>query len=143
MKLVLDTNILISALIKDSLTRSILVSPHFEFYMPEHGITELEKYKDLMKKKSGLDSKKLDRVIEYLIENIQVVPVEEFVKHLGKARKILKDIDPDDAPFIALAMAIENDGLWSRDKKLLKQNKVKIWTTSELKDKLDELTKDK
>jgi len=142
MKLVLDTNILISALIKDSLTRSILVSPYFEFYMPEHGITELEKYKDLLKKKSGLNTKKLDRVLEHLIENIRVVPAEEFVKHLGDARKLLKEIDPDDAPFLALAMAIENEGLWSRDKKLKEQNKVRIWSTLELKEKLDELVKD-
>lgn len=143
MKLVMETNILISALIRDSLTRSILISPYFEFYIPEYGITELEKYKGLMEKKSGLDAKKLDRVMEHLIEYIQVVPVEKFAKYLDKAWKILMDIDPDDAPFIALAMAIENDGLWSRDKKLQEQNKVKIWTTNELKEKLDELKEDK
>jgi hypothetical protein len=34
MRLVLDTNILIAALIKDSLTREIFFAPGFEFLLP-------------------------------------------------------------------------------------------------------------
>lgn len=36
MRLVLDTNILIAALIKDSLTRALLLSPDLEFLLPEY-----------------------------------------------------------------------------------------------------------
>ena len=38
MRLVLDTNILIAALIKDSLTREIFFGPGFEFLLPEYAI---------------------------------------------------------------------------------------------------------
>ena len=35
MRLVVDTNIIISALIRDSLTRKALLYPYFEFFAPE------------------------------------------------------------------------------------------------------------
>ncbi len=41
MRLVLDTNILIAALIKDSLTREILLFPGFEFLLPEYALEEI------------------------------------------------------------------------------------------------------
>jgi len=43
MRLVLDTNILIAALIKDSLTRNILFLPDFEFLVPEYALEEVNR----------------------------------------------------------------------------------------------------
>ena len=41
MRLVLDTNILIAALIKDSITRRILLLPGLEFLLPAFALDEL------------------------------------------------------------------------------------------------------
>jgi predicted nucleic acid-binding protein len=41
-------------------------------------------------------------------------------------------IDPDDSPFIALAMSIENEGIWSDDKHFMVQDAIKIWKTAQL-----------
>ena len=46
MKIVLDTNILISALIKDSITRKIIFESNSEFYYPETSLHELRKHKN-------------------------------------------------------------------------------------------------
>ena len=35
MNLIIDTNILISSLLKDSLSRELLLNEFFEFYLPE------------------------------------------------------------------------------------------------------------
>lgn len=43
MRLVLDTNILIAALIKDSITRRILLLPDLEFFLPAFALDELAK----------------------------------------------------------------------------------------------------
>ena len=43
-KLVIDANIILSALIKDSITRKILVGSAIEFYAPDYLIEEVEKY---------------------------------------------------------------------------------------------------
>lgn len=51
---------------------------------------------------------------------------------MNDARKIMDRIDPDDSPFIALALAIENDGVWTEDKHFEKQKVVRAWKTTEL-----------
>lgn len=41
-------------------------------------------------------------------------------------------IDPSDTPFIALALSIESDGIWSDDDHFQMQDRVRIWKTKEL-----------
>ena len=38
----------------------------------------------------------------------------------------------EDVSFIALALSIDNDGIWSEDKHFKKQDRVKVFTTEEL-----------
>lgn len=45
MRLVLDTNILIAALIKDSLSREILFLPGFDFLLPEYALEEVNRHR--------------------------------------------------------------------------------------------------
>lgn len=45
MRLVLDTNILIAALIKDSVTRRILLLPDLEFSLPAFALDELARHR--------------------------------------------------------------------------------------------------
>ena len=46
-------------------------------------------------------------------------------------------IDPKDTPFIALALAVENDGVWSEDRRFEQQSRVKVWKTKELLRRLE------
>jgi predicted nucleic acid-binding protein len=43
-KLVLDTNVLIAALMKESAVRELLLNPFFELYVPEHCFEEVERH---------------------------------------------------------------------------------------------------
>ena len=45
MILILNTSILISSLIKDSVTRQILLLPSMKFYLPEYALEEIEAHK--------------------------------------------------------------------------------------------------
>jgi predicted nucleic acid-binding protein len=49
-----------------------------------------------------------------------------------KALKIMESIDKKDAPFIALALSIPVDGIWSDDKHFKQQKTIKIFTTKDL-----------
>ncbi|MDP2717958.1 MAG: PIN domain-containing protein, partial [Candidatus Micrarchaeota archaeon] len=51
MKLVVDANVLFSALIKDGLTRRVWFSPELELLAPEHLLLEFEKYRAFLRKK--------------------------------------------------------------------------------------------
>lgn len=45
-------------------------------------------------------------------------------------------IDEDDAPFVALALHVDGDGIWSNDAHMHVQNLVRVWTTVEVLEEL-------
>jgi len=103
-----------------------------EFIAPEYTFTEILKHANLIEKKAKLTSKDLRYVMDMLFSRITIYPKEEYADCYMQAKEIMKDIDPDDAPFLALAMKTKVDGIWSEDKGFQQQNHVKVYTTKEL-----------
>jgi predicted nucleic acid-binding protein len=66
------------------------------------------------------------------LTNIQVVPAEDILRKWDEAERIIGKIDTGDIPFIALALSIKCDGIWSDDNDLKRQSKVKVWSTREM-----------
>ena len=132
MKLIVDTNVLISALVKKSTVRGLLLNPLFEFYVPEHCIEEIERHVGEISERSGLSVENVFLLLGVLLASVQVVPAEGVVKKYKEAEKIMGKIDRDDVPFIALALSFPNDGVWTEDKHFLRQNRVKVWRTKDL-----------
>ena len=64
MRLVLDTNILIAALTKDSITRRILLLLDFEFLLPAFALNELAKHRGKIVRAARLKGDELDSGIE-------------------------------------------------------------------------------
>ncbi len=133
MRLVLDTNILIAALIKDSLTRAILFLPEFEFLLPEHGLEEVRRHRLKILRHARLKSEELDLLLSLLLESVTVVPKDRIAPHVKAAEALIGAIDPNDVPFAALALAEENDGIWSNDQAFDHLPSIKRWTTSDIK----------
>lgn len=104
MKLIIDTNIFFSGLIKDSITRKILLNPKFEFYVPEYFLSELNKYIPEIMKKAKLKNEELEKLINFFLEKIHLVPINEYKENLEKATEIFGIIDKKDIAFIALAL---------------------------------------
>ena len=52
MILVIDTNIFLASLIRDSTTRKIIIESGWNFFYPEMSFHEVRKYKDLVLKMS-------------------------------------------------------------------------------------------
>ena len=132
MRLVIDTNILISALLKDSVTRELLLFPSMELLLPEYALEEIEAHKETISRRSGLSKNEVDIVLSILLENITIIPASEIKPYLKKAQKIIGSIDPFDVPFVALALSVENDGVWSNDKHFKNITGIKVWKTSDL-----------
>ncbi len=132
MNFILDTNILFSALIKDSTSREILFSPKLTFYLPEYSLIELKKYYTEISKKSNLMESEINDLLKRILKKSIIVPFNKYRQKLEKAMKIIGSIDEKDAPFIATALSIKNDGIWTNDKHFLRQNKIKIFSTSDM-----------
>jgi len=65
-------------------------------------------------------------------ERIDVIPEEEIQTYLPKAREIMTHIDLDDVPFIALALSIKPDGIWTEDNDFFEQNEIRIYRTTDM-----------
>lgn len=142
MNLVIDSNILISALIKNSFTRKMIILGRFQMFYPRTSLEEINKYKDFIKGKAGFNEEEYQFVFNSLLNKINLVEDNKFSYFLEKAEDIIGKIDIKDVPFIALALAIENDGIWSEDSHFEEQDKIKVWKTEEIYDKFVEDLKD-
>ncbi|RLF79393.1 hypothetical protein DRN44_08960 [Thermococci archaeon] len=133
-RVVIDTNILISALIKDdSVTARIIKSGIFEIYYPEDGMFELEKYRDyiIKKRKKALQKKSFDYALSFLLESVNVVPSLLYEDKIREAYEIMRDIDEKDTPFLALALKLQCP-IWSNDGDFEEQNLVEVYKTSHI-----------
>jgi len=131
LNLVVDANVLISALVKNSHTRHfLLLSPH-SFYVPEFVFEEINEHADEISRKSGLPANNVKALLEQLISaaNVRIIPLNEFKQFREEAEK--NSPDPDDAPYFALALKL-GCPLWSNDARLKNQSKVKVFSTKEL-----------
>ncbi len=129
MGLVVDANILFSALIKDSFAYNILFSDAFHLFTPEYIFTELEKHKKKILAKTEHTEEEFLRILETLKQRIIIVPLEELIPYVKEAEELTPD--PDDMAYFALALKL-NCAIWSNDKKLKEQNKIKVYHTHEL-----------
>lgn len=75
-------------------------------------------------------------MLDGLILFVEVVSLKDFRKYIKEAYSIMKYIDSDDTPILALALYL-NAPIWSDDAHFKKQNEVRTFTTGELRQLLD------
>ena len=73
MEIVLDTNVIISSLLRNGITRKILILAPFEFYTPSFTRSEIEKHKEELIRKSKLDADAFQYIMETIFDKIQIV----------------------------------------------------------------------
>ena len=105
MKLVVDTNIIISAIIKDSLTRRILTHLDADLYTIDFSEQEIKKYKSEILQKAEISEIALDFLLEKLKDRLSNVDDNVVALKMEKAFEIMKEIDSKDSPFLAAALA--------------------------------------
>lgn len=130
MELVVDANIVISALISSSgETRHLLFHEEIHLFAPEYLLKEIGKHKKEILHKSKLTDIDLEKALDLVCLRIEFVPFSKFEKYIPRAKEISPD--PDDIEYVALALKL-NHPLWSNDKRLKQQKYVKIYSTTEL-----------
>ena len=93
MKMVVDTNILLSAMIKDSLTRKIIMNANLELYYPQIAFSEVNKHKNIVMKKAHLDNAEYERLFEIIVEKIILVKLNRIESKIQQATERSNDLD--------------------------------------------------
>lgn len=130
MMLVVDTNRIMAALIRDSFSRAILLSNKFYFVIPEKALDEIKKYEEEICAKAGVNKEYFEILLSLILKRVEVVPAY-ILEPIAREIKGLID-DPGDIPFLSCALAKQADGIWTEDAHFKKQNRVKIFSTREL-----------
>ena len=141
MKIVLDANILLSALIKDSVTREIILTSHFNFYFPEPTLHALRKYEHYVIEKAGYAKSEYDLHYSTLFKYISIISIEKIYPNYAKAVDIMGHIDKEDVVIIAAALSLPNSLIWTNDLDFQLQAEIKILRTIDVVKLLPSLTK--
>lgn len=127
MNLVIDSNILFAALLKDGRTSDLLFK--HTLYAPEFIFEEFRKYIHYLKGKTKRTEEDFNKLFDLFERNVILSPKEEIDTFMERAEKISPD--PNDVQYLALAIKLRC-GLWSNDKDLKKQHEVRVYSTEEL-----------
>ena len=138
MILITDSNIIFSALKSPSgvVAKILTEKSNIQFYAPSYLIDEVKNHSD----KISDNPKDVLRKMKILLEKIKIINVDAIPKkEVIKAINIVKDIDINDAFFVALHF-YKKHKIWTSDKVLIKGLEKKGYnicvTTAELKTKL-------
>jgi predicted nucleic acid-binding protein len=136
MKLVIDANVVISALIADSKTRELVVTLEPDLLTPAFVYDEIENYEDLIVEKSGMEPDRVAQFIDLLFQYIEVVPADDFYPAIENADEAIGDTDPDDVLYLACALA-RDAAIWSDDSDFDEQDLAETYSTSDVIDSFD------
>jgi predicted nucleic acid-binding protein len=131
MKLVIDANVVISALVADSTTRELIVTLDPDLLTPAFVHDEIENHEELIVEKSGMESDRVTQFIVLLFQYIEVVPADEFYPAIETAETAIGDTDPDDVLYLACAIA-SDAAIWSDDSDFDEQNLVETYSTGDV-----------
>lgn len=122
MIVIADSNIFFGVLIAPcGELASILKDKNMQFMAPDYIIEEVKEHLDIIKKKrkKNKTNRQILADLALLLKNITIVPLEDLSdKNIQKAFSIVKDVDEDDYPFIAMHLQYKHK-IWSRDEELI------------------------
>ena len=136
MSLVIDANVVISALIADSKTRELIVTLEPDLLTPAYVHEEIETYEDLIVEKSGMEPERVAQFVDLLFQYIETVPVSDFHSSIEPAKTAIGDTDPNDVLYLACAIA-HDAAIWSDDADFDEQDLVETYTTRDVIHRFD------
>lgn len=135
MRLIIDANVLIAALIKKGITRQMLTNRKHEYSAPSFLLDEIMEHLSEIAEKAGIDEEMVPCLLGLIVNssNIRFFDAEKIKETCEEAKAVSPD--PDDWPYFAIALK-EKIPIWTNDSLMKKQDKVRVYATSELVGKL-------
>lgn len=129
--LVVDANILFSALLRDGATRRLLLDGQLNVHTPSHIWSEFERNRAFLLKKSRATRSAFDILIDSLKDRLSDIPLPLIRDRMDEALEAVANDDREDSPYIAAALAL-GATLWTDDKRLADSAPVLVLTTSDV-----------
>lgn len=129
MNVIVDANILFAALLKDGMARRLMFNPDLQLYAPEFIVREFLKHRAYLLEKYAFGQDKFGRLLSLLVSSVRLIPDRKLEPFLPAAHSLIED--PNDWLYLAAALR-ENAVIWSEDKGMKMQSRVKVYTTKSM-----------
>lgn len=126
-----DANVIVSVLLKNSQTRQLLLSDKFLLEAPIFIQEELFKYLDEFSIRLGCEKQVLKEALEelFLAARIEVFSSDFYSDFSTEAKSLISD--SKDTAYLALALKL-NYSIGSQDQGFKKQNQIPVYATQDL-----------
>ena len=129
MLLVVDMNVLFSFFKKFSPTRKLISTGNLQLFSPRYALDELNEHLKELLPKSRINIGAFELLKTVLSWYVNFIPVSEYKEFKAEAESTSPD--PNDTQYFALALKLRC-AIWSNDKLLKKQDRVEVFSTSQL-----------
>lgn len=124
MRIVLDANRYFSALLKEGPTRKAIHETQAALFAPDFLKSELARHRVELQRRSRMTAADFARLVDEIAAQIAWIPDAAIRAHLPEARRALGTVDMKDVPYLACALPIKADAIWSHDLDFDKQTLV-------------------
>ena len=135
MLFVVDFNVIFSALINKGKSfkvfRDNALNKKFKFIAPELLLEEVKNNWDKLLSLTNLSEEEFNKALSFIMEQIIFVSSSEFLENIPEAI----ELNQKDSPYLALALKF-NCPIFSGDKELKEQTKVKVFSPREMLDNI-------
>ncbi|MCZ7403208.1 MAG: PIN domain-containing protein [Candidatus Methanoperedens sp.] len=132
--IIIDTNVLLSFLLTNGITRRIIAENPGVFITPEYCFEELWEHRDRWNKKDFSDSELQDVINDVKRLFVLAVSTDVYYPYISDGKKLTDD--KEDAPIIALALSVDNEGIWTYNTKHFKQEvfgqRIRVLSTKDV-----------
>ena len=109
MRILVDTNRIIAAMIKAGTTRNILFDENFDFVTPDYTITEIREHEDELLKKTKLTTEEFEVLLALIFEHITIIPFSEYESFINECKNDISD--KGDIPHLVACLASNAYGI--------------------------------
>lgn len=132
--IIIDTNVLLAFLLTNGITRKIVTENPEIFMSPDHCYEELWEHRNRWNNNRLQDKELLEIISDVKRLFVMVISPEVYNPYVLEAENLT--VDKDDAPVIALALSIDNEGIWTFNTKHFKQkifgDRIKVLSTTDV-----------
>ena len=132
--IIIDTNVLLAFLLTNGITRRIIVENPEVFMSPEYCFDELWEHRDRQNKNDLLDSELIEVVNDVKRLFVMAVSPDLYNLYISEGEKLTDD--KEDAPIIALALSVDNEGIWTYNTKHFRQEvfgeRIRVLSTKDV-----------
>ncbi len=132
--IIIDTNVLLAFLLTNGITRRIIAGNPDVFISPEHCFEELWEHRERWNKNELPDNELLEVVNDVKMLFVMAVSPEVYNPYIPEAEELTDD--KEDSPVIALALSVDNEGIWTYNTKHFRQEifgkRIRVLSTKDV-----------